>query len=152
MRVSATRNSPGFDVNESFARLNGEHSFKRSNPGAFVEYAARRRKGGKVFYFNFELAREMGLIPPKKNPSAADELTQELRDAILETFSLVIINEWDLQRRIQFKESELKSGKYMATRYLQLQHPSRVGKSSGDGRGIWNGEVNIVCVSCFVIL
>ena len=28
----------------------------------------------------------------------------------------------------------------MATRYLQLQHPDKRGKTSGDGRGIWNGE------------
>ncbi len=29
----------------------------------------------------------------------------------------------------------------MATRYLQLQHPGRSGKTSGDGRSIWNGTV-----------
>ena len=27
----------------------------------------------------------------------------------------------------------------MATRYLQLQHPGRRGKTSGDGRSVWNG-------------
>ena len=27
----------------------------------------------------------------------------------------------------------------MATRYLQLQHEIRQGKTSGDGRSIWNG-------------
>jgi uncharacterized protein YdiU (UPF0061 family) len=29
----------------------------------------------------------------------------------------------------------------MATRYLQLQHPSKTGKTSGDGRCIWNGFI-----------
>ncbi|MEQ1666287.1 MAG: hypothetical protein ABL927_13030, partial [Bdellovibrionales bacterium] len=31
---------------------------------------------------------------------------------------------------------------YMATRYLQLQHKSKSGKTSGDGRSIWNGQIN----------
>ncbi len=29
----------------------------------------------------------------------------------------------------------------MATRYLQLQHPDRRGRTSGDGRSIWNGTI-----------
>ncbi len=120
---------------ESFGRLNGEHSFKKANPGAFVEYSARRRHGGRVMYFNFALAREMGLI------TSEDRLTAELSEVILDTFSLVIINEWDLERGRRFRHKDIKPGRYMATRYLQLQHPSRVGKTSGDGRGIWNGEI-----------
>jgi len=125
------------DPLRSFERLNGEHRFKQCNPGAFVEYSARKRHGGRVFYFNFPLAREMGLIAE----SHPNQLTQELSEAILEAFSLVIINEWDLQNGRKFPQKDIKPGKYMATRYLQLQHPSRVGKTSGDGRGIWNGEI-----------
>ena len=83
----------------------------------------------------------MGLIPESTSPNKKDELTEELSQAILETFSLVIINEWDLQNRRRFRSQDLKPGRYMATRYLQLQHPSRSGKTSGDGRGIWNGEI-----------
>jgi hypothetical protein len=30
----------------------------------------------------------------------------------------------------------------MATRYLQLQHPDRCGRTSGDGRSVWNGSVS----------
>jgi uncharacterized protein YdiU (UPF0061 family) len=30
----------------------------------------------------------------------------------------------------------------MATRYLALQHPGRTGKTSGDGRSIWNGTLS----------
>jgi uncharacterized protein YdiU (UPF0061 family) len=122
---------------DSFARLDGSHRFKEANPGAFVEYSARRRPGGRVFYFNFDLAREMGLIPE----SHRNVLSEELSEAILEAFSLVIINEWDLENGVRFRHRDIKPGKYMATRYLQLQHPSRVGKTSGDGRGIWNGEI-----------
>jgi hypothetical protein len=32
-------------------------------------------------------------------------------------------------------------GTYMATRYLQLQHPDRLGRTSGDGRSVWNGSI-----------
>jgi uncharacterized protein YdiU (UPF0061 family) len=83
----------------------------------------------------------MGLLAPKKNTQDPDDLTPELCAVILETFSIVIINEWDQKKGTQFKDSERKPGRYMATRYLQLQHPSRRGKTSGDGRGIWNGEI-----------
>ena len=143
MRSVATRSIHQFSLSESFSRLNGEHSFKDANPGAFVDYAARTRRGGKVFYFNFALAREMGLIPSASASGSTEgaELTPELSEAILDAFSLVIINEWDLEKGRRFSESDIKPGKYMATRYLQLQHPSRVGKTSGDGRGIWNGEI-----------
>jgi len=79
----------------------------------------------------------MGLIPS----SNVSELTPELEKVILNTFSLVIINEWDQQQRRAFPKSQMMPGKYMATRYLQLQHPSRQGRTSGDGRGIWNGEI-----------
>ena len=141
MRSLSTRENARFDLAESFGRLDGSHSFKSSNPGAYVDYAARKRHGGRVFYFNFDLAREMGLILPKGARSQDDELTPELCKAILDTFSLVIINEWDLENGSRFPAKDIKPGKYMATRYLQLQHPSRVGKTSGDGRGIWNGEI-----------
>ncbi len=46
----------------NFSRINGEHDFKKNVPGGRVEYKARYRKGGKVAFFNFELAKEMGLI------------------------------------------------------------------------------------------
>jgi len=138
MRMVAAAQSHEFDLNESFGRLNGEHSFKAANLGAFVEYSARHRRGGRVFYFNFPLAREMGLIPADWQDGV---LTPELSRAILDTFSLVIINEWDIENGIRYPRSDIKPGRYMATRYLQLQHPSRTGLTSGDGRGIWNGEI-----------
>ena len=119
-----------------FDQLNGEHSFKKAVPEGFVDYSVRTRSGGSVFYFNFRLAREMGLIPQ----SHPDEMTTELRDKLLSTFSLVIINEYDLLNKTAFDPKTVKPNRYMATRYLQLQHPNKQGKTSGDGRGIWNGE------------
>ncbi|MBK9130789.1 MAG: YdiU family protein [Gammaproteobacteria bacterium] len=118
----------------SFGKLDGDHPFRQSVPGAFVDYPVRYRDGGRVFYFNFALAREMGLIP-RAHP---DELTTELARTVLNTFSLQIINEYDSVHHPELLD-EARPKPYMATRYLQLQHPSRRGLTSGDGRSIWNG-------------
>jgi uncharacterized protein YdiU (UPF0061 family) len=121
----------------TFSRINGEHPFKTQVPAGRVEYKARYRKGGKVAFFNFELAKEMGLIP-KNHP---EQLNVDLEKEILETFSLTIINEYDVINKIKFPEDEIHPNTYMATRYLQLQHPDKSGRTSGDGRTIWNGTV-----------
>ena len=121
----------------AFRRLDGSHPYKEAVPGGFVDYAARRRRDGEVAFFNFDLAIEMGLIP-SRHPH---RLNQELRRAILETFCLAIINEHDLLHRKRVSERDRLPGRYMATRYLQLQHPGRTGRTSGDGRGVWNGTL-----------
>lgn len=121
----------------NFAQLNGEHPFKKEVPGGRVEYKARYRKGGKVAFFNFDLAREMGLIA-KSHP---DQITPDLEKEILETFSLTIINEYDLINEVKFPEEDILPNTFMATRYLQLQHPDKMGRTSGDGRSIWNGSI-----------
>ena len=123
---------------ERFSAIDGKHPLKKACDEAFIEYGARLRKGGKVAAFNFALGKEMGLIP-KNHP---DKMTPELEKKILETFGIVIINEYDEMNNIKFPEKEVLPHKYMATRYLQLQHPNKQGKTSGDGRSIWNGVVN----------
>jgi uncharacterized protein YdiU (UPF0061 family) len=126
-------------VNEysSFDRIDGNHSYKDAVPDGYVEYQVRTRHGGSVFFFNFELAKTMGLIPVDH----PHELTPKLKEKILDTFALVIINEYDIINKIEFNSKEIRAHQYMATRYLQLQHPNKQGKTSGDGRGIWNGEI-----------
>jgi len=104
-------------------------------PRGHVDYRARRRRDSDVAWFNFDLAREMGLIPA----SHPDRLTPGLRRALLDTFSLVIINEYDFLSGLRIPTRDLLPHPYMATRYLQLQHPDGRGDSSGDGRSIWNG-------------
>lgn len=121
-----------------FKKINGEHPFQKACPNSCVLYKARKRHGGKVAYFNFDLAKEMGLIPKDHDGI----VTKELEDQILETFSIVIINEYDEINNVQFNEEDILPHKYMATRYLQLQHPNKQGKTSGDGRSIWNGQVS----------
>ena len=120
----------------AFDQIDGNHSMKTAIPNGYVEYPVRTRHGGSVFFFNFELAKQMGLIP-QDHPN---ELTTELREKVLDTFSLVIINEYDVINQSPIPEKDIRPNHYMATRYLQLQHPNKQGKTSGDGRGIWNGE------------
>ncbi|MBT7609151.1 MAG: hypothetical protein HN576_05310 [Bacteriovoracaceae bacterium] len=125
------------DRYSKFDQINGQHPLKKSAPDSVICYKARQRHGGKVSAFNFELAREIGLIP-KDHPN---KLTKRLSKKVLDTFSLVIINEYDELSNKKFNEKDIKPNSYMATRYLQLQHPNKQGKTSGDGRSIWNGTI-----------
>ena len=120
-----------------FRRLDGRHPLQRRAPRATVCYRARRRRDGEVTFFNFALAKEMGLVP-EHHP---ERLNAALARAILETFALAIINEYDQRRGTRFAQRDLMPRLYMATRYLQLQHPDRSGRTSGDGRSIWNGTL-----------
>jgi hypothetical protein len=120
-----------------FRKLDGTHPFRASVPNGFVDYPARRRHDGEVAYFNFALAKEMGLIP-RDHPK---RLTRPLCDSILAAFALVIINEYDVEHDTPIEPADRLPNTYMATRYLQLQHPGRVGATSGDGRSIWNGSI-----------
>lgn len=115
-------------------QLDGSHPFRDAAPDGYVDYAVRRRKGARVFLFNFAFAREMGIL----SEDAPDVLDRRLRDDILRAFSLQIVNEYDIEHD---PRAMRRTGprRYMATRYLQLQHPGRRGATSGDGRSIWNG-------------
>jgi uncharacterized protein YdiU (UPF0061 family) len=79
----------------------------------------------------------MGLIPAN-HPHT---LTEDLKHQLIKTFSLQIINEYDELTKRRIDPNTIKPNKYMASRYLQLQHSDKRGKTSGDGRGIWNGIV-----------
>lgn len=125
------------DLYHKFSEIDGSHPLKTLNPASVVEYQARQRAGGHVVYFNFTLAKSMGLIPADH----AGKLSKTLEKRILDTFSLVIINEYDLINQTPVNSKDILPNTYMATRYLQLQHPNKQGKTSGDGRSIWNGYV-----------
>ena len=124
-----------FDVYSGFDQIDGTHPFRDIAEDCFVDYMARERKNGVVIFFNYDLGREVGLI----SQDHPDNMNPELEKKILDTFGVIIINEYDHINGIEYPESEIKDKPYMATRYLQLQHPSRRGKTSGDGRSIWNG-------------
>ncbi len=120
-----------------FRQIDGRHPFREAVPDGYVDYPARRRRDGRVAWFNFDLAREMGLVP-RDQPGRLDA---ELARAVLDTFCLVIVNEWDRAHGLRVSPRDRLPHPFMATRYLQLQHPDRRGISSGDGRSIWNGTV-----------
>ncbi len=122
---------------KNFEKINGKHSLKDAVFGSYVEYNVRKRHGGKVVFFNFDLAKEMGLILQNHE----DKLNKQLEKAVLDTFSIVIINEYDQINQVKYPKEDIKPNMYMATRYLQLQHPGNTGITSGDGRSIWNGEI-----------
>lgn len=120
----------------AFHKIDGSHSWQSEVPEGCILYPVRELRQGEVLYFNYELAKEMGLIP-KSHPRA---MNAELKKALLETFSIRIINEFDQENNLRYHPKLIKKNKYMATRYLQLQHTDKTGRTSGDGRCIWNGE------------
>ena len=122
---------------EKFNLINGSHPWRDVSDQGFIDYPVRYRKGGKVIYFNFPLAQEMGLIP-QKHPAV---LNPRLEEKILKTFSLQILNEYDWANSPSFEKDGYEDRLYMATRYLQAQHKNKRGDTSGDGRSIWNGTI-----------
>ncbi len=119
----------------AFRAIDGSHPLRERAPGACVVYQARRVRGARVLYFNFDLAREMGLI----DADHPDTLSARLERAILDAFAIQIINEYDIIHRTPIAAEDKVPHDVFATRYLQLQHPSRRGTTSGDGRSVWNG-------------
>src|SRR5947207_7189750 len=120
---------------ERFKKIDGRHPWREVSTDGYFDYQVRYRPNGRVLYFNFALAREMELVPFDHSPT----MNKDLEQAILETFSLRIINEYDRDQGRKYPVETIKPNPYMATRYLQTQHRNRQGKTSGDGRSIWNG-------------
>jgi hypothetical protein len=121
---------------QKFNQINGDHPLKKLGDDFSLCYQARSRPGGKVTFFNYDLAKTMGLIA-SNHPA---EMNSDLEESILKTFSIVIINEYDKMSHKKF--NDILPQTYMATRYLQLQHPNKQGKTSGDGRSLWNGQIS----------
>jgi len=122
---------------EKFLKIDGTHPWRETGLDGYVDYPVRYRGGGHLIYFNFPLACELGLIPEGHPP----KISKELEEAVLKTFSLQILNEHDWINKKRLPRDYLTERLYMATRYLQLQHESKRGETSGDGRSIWNGVV-----------
>ncbi len=126
------------DCYSKFSNLDGQHPWAKAVSDGAVTYRVRELEQGRVVYFNYVLAKEMGLI----SESHPHQLNTQLEKKIIETFSIQIINEYDELSKKRFDPRTIKPNRYMATRYLQLQHQNKQGKTSGDGRGIWNGTVS----------
>ncbi len=117
----------------AFEKLDGTHPWTQAVPEGFIAYPVRNLNEGRVTYFNYDLAKEMGLI----EPNHPHQMNKQLENILLETFAIRIINEYDT--KVGKSHDRVKPNKYMATRYLQLQHTDKQGRTSGDGRSIWNG-------------
>lgn len=121
--------------------LDGRHPWRDVSPDGYVDYHVRPRAGGRVMYFNYALGRELDLIPTNH----ADRMDARLERALLDAFALQIINEYDLAHgsnaALAATAQAARPHPYMATRYLQAQHKDKRGRTSGDGRAIWNGTV-----------
>ena len=122
---------------DNFNQIDGLHPWQTAAPDGFVGYKVRTLPKGKICFFNFLLAKDMGLIS-KDHPH---ELNPKLEKKLLETFNIQIINEYDIDSEKKFDSKTIKPNEFMATRYLQLQHENKQGKTSGDGRSIWNGFI-----------
>jgi hypothetical protein len=117
-------------------QLDGTHPWRDVSPDGFVDYPVRCRSQGRVLYFNFPLAKELELIPPD-HPSI---INKELEQVILENILAANHQRTRSQQSARSIRRESNQAQpYMATRYLQTQHHNKQGKTSGDGRSIWNG-------------
>lgn len=134
MKASQSKRKHSLDE-YAFSQLDGRHPWQEQVPEGALLYPTRELQNGKVSYFNYDLAKEMGLIPAQH----PHRLTKKLTDQILHTFCLRIINEYDKKNKITYDPKTIRPNPYMATRYLQLQHSDKTGRTSGDGRCIWNG-------------
>ena len=67
---------------EKFKELDGSHPWRNVSPDGYIDYRARYRPQGRVLFFNFPLAKEMGLIPQDDPHSSSMNLEQ----VILDTF------------------------------------------------------------------
>ncbi len=56
---------------------------------------------GQVTYFNFALAKEMGLI----SPDHPHRINKRLEEKLLDTFCLRIINEYNQKHNILFRNT-----------------------------------------------
>ena len=66
---------PAAHCYSSLETLDGRHPLRERVPSAVVSYPARRRHDGEIAYFNFGLARELGILPADH----PDEMTPALR-------------------------------------------------------------------------
>lgn len=121
---------------ENLKSLDGDHPWRGVCADGYVDYPVRTRPGGRVLYLNFDLARELDLIPSNH----ADRIDPRLEQVLLDTFALQIVNEYDREHG-GFPKNAVREKPCMASRYLQAQHKDKRGLTSGDGRAIWNGVV-----------
>ncbi len=114
------------------------HELFSKVPEMCVPYSVKSNPKGEVFFLNEDLCKDLGMLPKK---FGAKEIKQ-LKKEVLEQFNLQIINDYDRLNHTSVSSKDVKPYFCFATRYLQLQHKNNLGKTSGDGRAIWNGTLS----------
>src|SRR4051794_38766144 len=122
---------------EKLKALDGQHPWRNVSPDGYVDYRVRPRGGGRMIYFNYALGRELGFVPANH----AARMDARLERALLDAFAVRIVNEYDLEHHPSRALADARPHPCMATRYLQAQHKDKRGRTSGDGRAVWNGTV-----------
>ncbi len=69
---------PSKNTYSKIKKINGKHPLQKETIDSFVAYRARKRHGGKVVVFNYELAREIGLISKSHPNHMTPDLEKEL--------------------------------------------------------------------------
>jgi len=114
------------------------HELFSKVPEMCIPYSVRTNEKGEVFFLNEDLCKEMGLLEKESSTKALNKLKKD----VLEAFNLKIINDYDRLNHTSVNSKDVKPFFCFATRYLQLQHKNNQGKTSGDGRAIWNGTLS----------
>jgi hypothetical protein len=121
---------------EKFKEIDGTHPWRSVSPDGYVDYQARYRPHGRVLFFNFPLAKEMGLIPP-----IILEHHKELEQVILDTSHFRSLTSSTSERGKKYSARNDQSLPYMATRYpSDFNIASRQGQDSRATAAVsWNG-------------
>lgn len=114
------------------------HELFSKIPEMCIPYSVKSNAKGDVFYLNEDLCKELGMLQKDFSTKDANKLKKE----VLELFNLKIINDYDRLNHTSVSSKDVKPYFCFATRYLQLQHKNNLGKTSGDGRAIWNGAIS----------
>lgn len=114
------------------------HELFSKVPEMCIPYSVKSNPKGEVFYLNEGLCKELGMLPKDFNFKNIKQLKKE----VLEQFNLQIINDYDRLNHTSVSSKDVKPYFCFATRYLQLQHKNNLGRTSGDGRAIWNGTIS----------
>lgn len=129
-------------LTQFLAKMNGESRFRKLGPEAYVDNQTRRIPG-RVVLVNFAMLEELGVTGAEDH-----KITPELEEAFLNAFSRRIILEDDVLESANDeikalytppKDAKLMPGLYMATRYKNED-----GVKGGDGRAMWNGQVDLL--------
>ena len=121
---------------EKFQEVDGRHPWRDVSPDGYVDYQARYRPHGRVLFFNFPLAKEMGLDPAGPSVKHQQRSRTGNPQHVLASDHQRIRSP-DRAGSFRLKRSSLTRS--WRRDISKLSIAIKQGKTSGDGRSIWNG-------------